>query len=63
MTNNIAMCDTYRAASANVSPRGYCTGAGGNQQPIDQAKCTQNGGTWYEVPAGGNPAGTLAATV
>jgi hypothetical protein len=55
LTNNVAMCEWYQANSQNVAPRGYCTGGanGDNLNPITEASCTANGGTWNIVPAFG----------
>ena len=57
MTNNLAMCDWYKASSQNVAPRGYCTGGqnGDDENPIQEAECAANGGTWNIQPAFGIP--------
>jgi len=53
MTNNLAMCDFFKAESQNVKARGYCTGSNNDDQPNNEAGCTGSGGTWRTVPAFG----------
>jgi len=50
MTNNLGMCDYYKANSQNVVAKGYCTGQNGNQAPNNEAGCTADGGTWQIMP-------------
>ena len=44
VTNNLALCEWYKAESQNVKPKGYCTNSAGNNPNNCQ-------GTWKEQPA------------
>jgi hypothetical protein len=46
VTNNLALCEWYKAESQNVKPKGYCTDSAGNNPNNCQ-------GTWKEQPAFG----------
>jgi hypothetical protein len=51
LTNNLALCDWYKAESQNVKGKNYCTVPSEN----NAADCTNAGGTWETQAAFGIP--------